>query len=97
MGSFKFHLVTYFLLLSLLPLLAASWAFSEVAARRPVSAHQRDGVKELLDVVRGHLPEAAFVFPQESLTDASERDIAAELIRAERHRHPAPFADLQVA
>lgn len=33
MGSFKFHLVTYFLLLSLLPLLAASWAFSEVAAR----------------------------------------------------------------
>ncbi len=33
MGSFKFRLVTYFLLLSLLPLLAASWAFSEVAAR----------------------------------------------------------------
>jgi diguanylate cyclase (GGDEF)-like protein len=33
LGSFKFHLVTYFLLLSLLPLLAASWAFSEVAAR----------------------------------------------------------------
>ena len=33
MGSFKFRLVTYFLLLSLFPLLAASWAFSEVAAR----------------------------------------------------------------
>ena len=33
MGSFKFRLVSYFLLLSLLPLLAASWAFSEVAAR----------------------------------------------------------------
>jgi diguanylate cyclase (GGDEF)-like protein len=33
LGSFKFRLVTYFLLLSLLPLLAASWAFSEVAAR----------------------------------------------------------------
>ena len=33
MGSFKLRLVTYFLLLSLLPLLAASWAFSEVASR----------------------------------------------------------------
>jgi diguanylate cyclase (GGDEF)-like protein len=33
LGSFKFRLVTYFLLLCLLPLLAASWAFSEVAAR----------------------------------------------------------------
>ena len=33
MGSFKLRLVTYFLLLSLLPLLAASWAFSEVAGR----------------------------------------------------------------
>lgn len=33
MGSFKFRLVTYFVLLALLPVLAASWAFSEVAAR----------------------------------------------------------------
>lgn len=33
MGSFKLRLVAYFLLLSLVPLLAASWAFSEVAAR----------------------------------------------------------------
>jgi diguanylate cyclase (GGDEF)-like protein len=33
MGSFKLRLVTYFLLLSLLPLVAATWAFSEVAER----------------------------------------------------------------
>jgi diguanylate cyclase (GGDEF)-like protein len=33
LGSFKFRLVSYFLLLSLLPLLAASWVFSEVASR----------------------------------------------------------------
>jgi diguanylate cyclase (GGDEF)-like protein len=33
MGSFKFRLVTYFVLLALLPVLAASWAFSEVSAR----------------------------------------------------------------
>lgn len=33
MGSFKLRLVTYFMLLSLLPLVAATWAFSEVARR----------------------------------------------------------------
>ena len=32
-GSFKFRLAAYFLLLSLLPLLGAVWAFSEVASR----------------------------------------------------------------
>jgi diguanylate cyclase (GGDEF)-like protein len=37
LGSFKLRLVTYFLLLALLPLLAASWAFSEVATRGEVS------------------------------------------------------------
>jgi diguanylate cyclase (GGDEF)-like protein len=33
MGSFKLRLVTYFVLLALVPLVAASWAFSEVATR----------------------------------------------------------------
>ena len=33
MGSFRLRLVIYFMLLSLLPLLAATWAFSEVAKR----------------------------------------------------------------
>jgi diguanylate cyclase (GGDEF)-like protein len=37
LGSFKLRLVTYFLLLALLPLLAASWAFSEVATRGEIS------------------------------------------------------------
>ena len=36
MGSFKLRLVTYFLLLAILPLVAASWAFSEVATRGEV-------------------------------------------------------------
>src|SRR5688500_4624004 len=38
MGSFKLRLVTYFLLLSLVPLVAASWAFSEVATRGELSS-----------------------------------------------------------
>jgi diguanylate cyclase (GGDEF)-like protein len=33
MGSFKLRLVTYFVLLALVPLIAASWAFSEVATK----------------------------------------------------------------
>jgi len=37
LGSFKFRLVAYFVLLALLPVLAASWAFSEVAARGETS------------------------------------------------------------
>ncbi|HEX5469416.1 MAG TPA: diguanylate cyclase [Gaiellaceae bacterium] len=36
MGSFKLRLVTYFILLALVPLLAASWAFSEVSTRGEV-------------------------------------------------------------
>jgi diguanylate cyclase (GGDEF)-like protein len=35
-GSFRFRLAAYVLLLSLLPLLGAGWAFSEVASRREV-------------------------------------------------------------
>lgn len=37
MGSFRVRLVAYFLLLSLLPLIAALWAFSEVAGRSETS------------------------------------------------------------
>jgi two-component system cell cycle response regulator len=36
MGSFKFRLAAYFLLLSMLPLLGAVWAFSEVATRSEI-------------------------------------------------------------
>lgn len=48
MGSFKFKLVAYFLLLSLLPLAAAFWGFSTVAARaetRRVDARLQAGLR----------------------------------------------------
>jgi diguanylate cyclase (GGDEF)-like protein len=38
MGSFKLRLVTFFMLLSLLPLVAATWAFSEVAKRGEIGS-----------------------------------------------------------
>jgi diguanylate cyclase (GGDEF)-like protein len=50
-GSFKVKLVAYFLLLSLLPLLAAFWGFSTVAARsetRRVDARLQAGLRATL-------------------------------------------------
>src|SRR4051812_32727030 len=51
MGSFKVKLVAYFLLLALLPLAAAFWGFSTVAARsetRRVDARLQAGVRAAL-------------------------------------------------
>jgi diguanylate cyclase (GGDEF)-like protein len=61
MGSFKLRLVTYFLLLSLVPLLAASWAFSQVATRGELAntdarlnAALRVAVRDYTQSVRDH-------------------------------------------
>src|ERR671937_2384787 len=66
MGSFKVKLVAYFLLLSLLPLAAAFWGFSTVAARsetRRVDALLQAGLRAALagyqDELRGADREAA--------------------------------------
>src|SRR5919109_2141638 len=66
MGSFKLRLVTYFLLLSLVPLLAASWAFSQVATRGELAntdarlnAALRVAVRDYTQSVRDHAAETA--------------------------------------
>ena len=66
---------------ALLPVLQAWSSKADFKALIPVSAHKRDGLQPLVDEIRKHLPEAPFAFDGESLTDQSERDIAAELIR----------------
>src|SRR5690242_925198 len=71
MGSFKVKLVAYFLLLSLLPLAAAFWGFSTVAARsetRRVDARLQAGLR------------AANAAYQDELVAAD--DAAAELARS---------------
>ncbi|MBM4279595.1 MAG: GTPase Era [Deltaproteobacteria bacterium] len=66
---------------ALLPVLQ-QWALRGLfKAYVPVSAHERDGLDDLVDELASWVPEGAFVFPEDSLTDQSERDIAAELIR----------------
>ena len=51
MGSFKLKLVIYFLLLSLLPIAAAFWGFTQVAGQsetRRVDARLQTGMRALL-------------------------------------------------
>src|SRR5436305_5454584 len=61
MGSFKVKLVAYFLLLSLLPLAAAFWGFSTVAARsetRRVDARLQAGLRAALATYQDDLVAA---------------------------------------
>ncbi len=64
-----------------LPQLAA-WAERDIfKALIPISAQKKNGLDTLLDEIARHLPEGEPLFPKDTLTDASERDICAELIR----------------
>lgn len=70
---------------ALLPALTA-WSETEegqnpFAAIVPVSAERKNGLDELVDTLMERLPEGPFIFPADALTDASEKDLVAELIR----------------
>ncbi len=47
----------------------------------PISALKGEGVEDLLDAVKGMLPEGPKYYPDDIQTDATERFIAAEFIR----------------
>jgi diguanylate cyclase (GGDEF)-like protein len=92
MGSFKLRLVTYFLLLSLLPLLAASWAFSQVATRSEISntdarlnAALRVGVAEYARRVRDDATRTATSLAHATSVQQALRDRnRAALVRITR-------------
>lgn len=71
---------------ALLPLLA------ELAARLPdveivpISALKGKGTDELLDAIARHLPLAPPLYPDDQVTDRSERFLAAELVREQLMR-----------
>ena len=61
LGSFKFKLVVYFVLLSLLPIAAAFWGFSYVAGQtetRRVDARVQAGLRSALAAYQGRLDDA---------------------------------------
>jgi GTP-binding protein Era len=79
----------------LLPIIehfASQMAFYAVV---PVSARTTDGLDRLETEIAGALPESAPLFPEEYLTDQTERGLAAELIREkvlEHTRDELPYA-----
>ena len=71
---------------NLLPLLAEvadKYPFTDIV---PVSALRGDNVTELEDCIRKQLPEAAAFFPEDQITDRSERFLAAEMVREKLFR-----------
>ena len=66
------------LLLPLLEKLSKDERFDAIV---PISATREQGLEGLLSELNKILPEKDFVYDPDTLTDTSERDIAAELIR----------------
>jgi diguanylate cyclase (GGDEF)-like protein len=78
MGSFKVKLVVYFLLLSLLPIGAAFWGFTEVAGQsetRQVDARLQSGMRALLAAYQERLDAAQ----NEATATARSRVFQSEL------------------
>jgi GTP-binding protein Era len=65
----------------LLPYLERVSQKAEFAGIVPVSALKKDNLERLPELIATHLPESPLLFPPEHVTDASERFMAAEIIR----------------
>ena len=65
----------------LLEVIAAYSAVHEFQAVMPISAKEKDGVEELLELLRGFLPEGPQLFPEDMTTDQPERQVMAEILR----------------
>lgn len=66
---------------SLLPWLAEVGARRDFAAVVPISAKHGTNVPELETEIAGHLPEGVHFFPEDQVTDRSQRFLASELVR----------------
>jgi GTP-binding protein Era len=65
----------------LLPLIDQLHPLHAFAAVVPLSARTGDGLSRLIDEILLALPEGPAFFPEDTMTDSSERFIAAEIIR----------------
>lgn len=66
---------------AMLPFLAQVAADHDYAAIVPISASKGRQTEDLLAEARKHLPNEGLMFPEDDLTDKSERFLAAEYIR----------------
>ncbi len=74
----KTDLVLKPLILPMIDLWAAAYPFETIV---PISAEKGDQIKELLDEMEARLPAGPPYYPEDSITDMPERDIAAEMVR----------------
>ena len=65
----------------LLPLLESVAQMFPKAELFPASALRRNGVEQLLELIRSHLPEGEAQFPEDQLSTAPMKFMAAEIIR----------------
>ena len=79
----------------MLPLLEQIQALFPEADIFPLSALRRDGVGRLFELIRSKMPEGEAQFPEDQLTTAPVRFMAAEIVREklfERLRQEVPYA-----
>ena len=60
---------------------SAYTAVHEFEAVMPISAREKDGVEELLELLGKFLPEGPQLFPEDMTTDQPERQVMAEILR----------------
>ena len=65
----------------LLAVIAAYTQDHQFAHVMPISAREGDGVRDLLDLLEGYLPEGPWLFPAGEVTDQPERQVCAEILR----------------
>lgn len=70
-------------LLPFLEELAGRYPFTDIV---PLSAEKGQNVEPLEKLIRGYLPESVFYFPEEQVTDRSQRFLVAELVREQLMR-----------
>lgn len=78
----------------LLPIIGSLSQKGSWAEVIPISALKGDNCERFLDAALGYLPEAAPLFPDDTLTDRSERFLTAELVREQllrRTRDELPY------
>jgi len=71
---------------ALLPYLAQATQGREFASVHPVSALKRRGLESLVDSVLALLPEQPPLYPEDEITDKSQRFLAGELLREQLMR-----------
>ncbi len=83
-------------LLEFMKEMAALYNFAEII---PMTAKHPDDIKRLMDTIESYLPEREAIYDPDTLTDRSERFLAAEILREKVFRHTGaelPYASAVV-